>query len=123
MLNRPIVAVVDDDQSVRESLPDLLHEFGLEARAFSSAEEFVESDLIDEFACMIVDVAMPGMSGLELQRELKVRGHHVAIIFITARKNEQDRRRALEGGAVEFLYKPFSDIALLDALNVVLKTG
>jgi FixJ family two-component response regulator len=121
MVDCPIVAVVDDDQSVRESLPDLLRELGLKALAFSSAREFLESDCIEKVGCLILDIAMPGMSGLELQKELEKDGHAVPIIFITAQRDENVRRRALEQGAVKFLYKPFSETALLEALNLALE--
>ena len=83
-IERPLVSVVDDDESVRESLPDLLGEFGFAARAFSSAEEFLASDCVDQTRCLILDVAMPGMSGPELQRELKLRRQEIPIVFITA---------------------------------------
>jgi FixJ family two-component response regulator len=112
-----LVSVVDDDESVRESLPDLLREFGFAARAFSSATEFLTSDSVDETKCLILDVAMPGMSGLDLQKELRRRAQEIPIIFITAQKNEAVREEALKRGAVDFLYKPFSDTALLHALN------
>ena len=120
---RPLVSVVDDDQSVRESLPDLLGEFGFAARTFSSAEEFLASDGIDQTRCLLLDFAMPGMSGPELQRELKLRGHRIPIIFITASTDKTVRQRLLEQGAVECLFKPFSDTALLDALNAALRTA
>jgi FixJ family two-component response regulator len=116
----PLVAVVDDDESVRESLPDLLGEFGFSSKVFSSAEEFLASDAVGQMRCLVSDVAMPGMTGLDLQQELKVRGHKIPIIFITARKDETVRRRAFEQGAVGFLLKPFSDTALLGALNAAL---
>jgi FixJ family two-component response regulator len=119
-IERSLVAVVDDDESVRESLPDLLREFGFAAHAFSSAEEFLASDSIDETRCLILDIAMPGMTGLELQRELKFRRHKIPIIFITAQKDEAVRARAFEQEAAEFLLKPFSDTALLAALNTAL---
>lgn len=119
----PIVAVVDDDESVRESLPDLLREFGFAAMAYSSAEEFLGSDVVGQTRCLILDVAMPGMSGLDLQRELKVRGQVIPIIFISGQRTEAVRARALEEGAVTFLYKPFSDTALLDALNTALQAN
>ena len=119
-VERPLVAVVDDDESVRESLPDLLREFGFAARAFSSAEEFLASD-IAAARCLILDIAMPGMNGLDLQRELKVRGQKIPIIFITAQKNEIVRALVFEQGAAEFLFKPFSDMALLEALNKALR--
>lgn len=115
-----LACVIDDDESVRESLPDLLKEFGFVVRTFSTAEEFLLSDSIDLADCLILDVAMPGMGGLELQRELISRDRKIPIIFITAQRNEADRDKALKLGAVEFLYKPFSDIALLEALKVAL---
>jgi len=119
---RPIVSVVDDDESVRESLPDLLNEFGFAARAFSSAESFLSSDCVDKTTCLILDVMMPGMTGLDLQQELMRRGKKIPVIFITAQKDEGLRARALKQGAVRFLNKPFSDTALLDALNAALRT-
>ena len=114
---RALVAVVDDDDSVRESLPDLLNEFGFATRAFSSAEEFLASGSLEQTKCLILDVAMPGMTGLDLQRELNDREHKIPIIFVTAQKSQEVEDRALEQGAVSFLFKPFSDTALLDALN------
>jgi FixJ family two-component response regulator len=117
----PLVAVVDDDESVRESLPDLLREFGFATHSFSSAEEFLTSDSLVQTGCLILDVAMPGMTGFDLQRELKLRGHRIPIIFITAHKDEVVRRRAFQEGAVELLFKPFSDTALLQALNTALR--
>ena len=117
---RPLVAVVDDDESVRESLPDLLREFGFRSKVFSSAEEFLASGTASQMKCLVSDVVMLGMTGFDLQQELKVRGHKIPVIFITARKDETVRRRALEQGAVGFLLKPFSDTALLGALNVAL---
>lgn len=116
-VQRPLVAVVDDDESVRESLPDLLREFGFEARAFASAEEFLVSDSYGQTKCLVLDIAMPGMTGLDLQQELKVRGHKIPIIFMTAQKDESVRERALERGAVDVLLKPFTDTTLLRALN------
>jgi FixJ family two-component response regulator len=118
-----LVAVVDDDESVRESLPDLLREFGFSTHSFSSAEQFLTSDSLVRTGCLILDVAMPGMTGFDLQRELKLRGHSIPIIFISAHKDEVVRRRAFQQGAVEFLFKPFSDTALLQALNAVLRVG
>jgi FixJ family two-component response regulator len=117
----PLVAVVDDDESVRESLPDLLREFGFATHSFSSAEEFLTSDSLVQTGCLILDIAMPGMTGFDLQRELKLRGHSIPIIFISAHKDEVVRRRAFQQGAVEFLSKPFSDTALLQALNTALR--
>jgi len=118
---RSLVSVVDDDESVRESLPDLLREFGFDCCAFPSAEAFLSSDSIDQTKCLILDVCMPGTSGLELYRQLKLRGQHIPTIFMTDNRDEATRTRALEQGAVNFLYKPFSDTALLDALNAALR--
>jgi len=119
-MDRPLVSVVDDDESVRESLPDLLGEFGFAARAFSSAEEFLASDCIDQTRCLILDVAMPGMSGPELQRELKLRRREIPIVFITGQREETVRPQVLEQGAIACLFKPFSDTALLKAVNLAL---
>jgi FixJ family two-component response regulator len=121
MTERPLVSIVDDDESVRESLPDLLREFGYAAVAFSSAEEFLASDCIDRTGCLILDIAMPGMSGPDLQQELKVRGVEIPIIFITA--NQAASARVLEQGAVECLNKPFSDAALLSALQAAFRVN
>jgi FixJ family two-component response regulator len=117
VVTRSLVAIVDDDESVRESLPDLLRELGFAVQAFSSAEEFLASDYVGQARCLILDIAMPGMSGPDLQRELALRGHEIPIIFITAQGNEAVRPRMLREGAVECLFKPFSDTALLGALN------
>jgi FixJ family two-component response regulator len=116
--NPELVSIVDDDESVRESLPDLLRQFGFAAEAFSSAEAFLASDHLDETRCLILDVAMPGMSGPDLQRELKGRQKHIPIIFITA-GDRSVRSHLVAGGAVECLFKPFSDTALLNALTTV----
>ena len=116
----PLVSVVDDDESVRESLPDLLKEFGFSARAFSSAEEFLASDCVGKTRCLILDVAMPGMTGPDLQRELALRGQPIPIVYITAQRDEALRPRLLEQGAVECLFKPFSDAVLQEALSSVL---
>ena len=118
---RPLLSVVDDDESVRESLPDLLREFGFNARAFSSAREFLSSDYVDATSCLILDVAMPGMNGLDLQQELKRRGQKIPIIFISGQKDECTRKQAFKQGAAQFLDKPFSDTAVLDAINVALR--
>jgi FixJ family two-component response regulator len=118
-----LVSVVDDDESVRESLPDLLRELGFEVEAFSSAEEFLASDYVGDTKCLILDVAMPGMSGPDLQRELTRRGLEIPIVFITAHRDETVRPRMLEQGAVECLFKPFSDTALLEAVNTALRVS
>ena len=114
MVNRPLVSVVDDDESVRESLPDLLRELGFAAEAFASAEEFLASDRVGQTRCLILDVAMPGMSGPDLQRELTARRQAIPIIFITAQGERATRPRLLEQGAVECLLKlPFDIKAAL----------
>ena len=117
---RVLLSVVDDDEMLRESLPDLLREFGFAARAFSSGPEFLSSENLDETKCLILDVAMPEMSGLDVQRELNRRGRAIPIIFITGQKDEDVRKQAIKEGAVNFLYKPFSDSDLLDAVNAAL---
>ena len=120
MVMHPLVSVVDDDQSVRESLPDLLREFGFAVAVFSSAEEFLASDSIGQTQCLILDIAMPGMTGPDLQQELMLRRLEIPIVFITAHKDEAVRPRLLQQGAVDCLLKPFSETALLDALNAAL---
>ena len=115
-----LISVVDDDESVRESLPGLLREFGFAARVFQSAQEFLASGCDAQTQCLILDIAMPGMSGLDLQRELKRRQKSIPIIFITGQRNEALRPQVLQQGAVECLFKPFSDSALLEALNLAL---
>jgi FixJ family two-component response regulator len=120
MAKRPLISVVDDDESVRESLPDLIREFGYEAHAFSSADEFLESDLVEQTNCLILDVAMPGRTGPELQRELTLRRQEIPIIFITAGRDDMVRPRLLARGAVECLFKPFGELDLLRALQTAL---
>jgi FixJ family two-component response regulator len=121
MLSRSLVAVVDDDESVRESLPDLLREFGFAAEAFSSAEEFLTSDALGQTSCLILDIAMPGMTGYDLQRELTRRRQEIPIVFITAHGDENLRPRVVGNGAAACLLKPFSDTALFDAVNAALR--
>jgi FixJ family two-component response regulator len=121
MGKRSLVSVVDDDESVRESLPDLLRELGFSAEAFSSAEAFLASDFVSETNCLLLDVAMPGMSGPDLQRELIRRQQDIPIVFITANGDKTVRPRLLAQGAVECLFKPFSEAALHDALNAALR--
>ena len=121
MSERSLVSVVDDDESIRESLPDLLRQLGFAAQAFSSAEAFLASEALGDTRCLILDIAMPGMSGPDLQQELKRRRQEIPIVFITARGDETLRSRLLAQGAVECLFKPFSEAALLDALNAALR--
>lgn len=120
-INCALISVVDDDESVRESLPDLIREFGFTARAFSSAEQFLASDCVGQTKCLILDIAMPGMNGPDLQRELARRRQEIPIVFITAHSSEVIRPRLLKEGAVECLIKPFSDTALLEAINAALQ--
>ena len=118
---KTLVCVVDDDFLARESTTRLLRSFKFDVKALASAEEFLNSDCLAETACLILDVRMPGMSGLELQRQLAVSNSDLPIIFITAHEDEDQRRQALEAGAVAFLYKPLFEEALLDAIDTALK--
>jgi len=120
MSTQALVSVVDDDESVRESLPDLLKELGFAANAFASAQEFLTSGDIVKTRCLLLDIAMPGMTGPELQQELTLRGYAIPIIFITARADQAVRQRLLEQGAVECLFKPFSEQQLRAALDAAL---
>jgi FixJ family two-component response regulator len=117
---RPLISVVDDDESIRESLPDLLTLLGYSVRTFSSALHFLASDALDLTRCLILDIAMPGMTGIELQTELKRRDRRIPIVFITATRDETERARVVERGAIACLPKPFSDTALLAALQVAM---
>jgi FixJ family two-component response regulator len=119
---RSLVSIVDDDESVRESLPDLLRQCGFVVEAFSSAEAFLESAVLHDTKCLLLDVAMPGMSGPDLQEELRRRRQQIPIVFITASGDRTVRPRLLARGAVECLFKPFSEAALLDALDAALRT-
>ena len=123
MVIRPLITVVDDDESVRESLPDLLKEFGFEAQTFSSAEEFLASKSIAETRCLLLDVAMPGMTGPDLQKELTRRDQSIPIVFITAQRDEAIRPRLIAEGAVDCLFKPFEPTDLLQALNTALRAS
>ena len=121
MAKERLIGVVDDDESVREALLELLRELGFVARAFFSAREFLASDYLDRVECLILDVAMPGLSGPGLHREIKARGKRIPIIFITAHGNESTRAGLLEQGAEECLLKPFNDIDLREALDTVFR--
>jgi FixJ family two-component response regulator len=115
-----LVSVVDDDESIREALPDLLRQFGFAAEAFASAEAFLASEIVSETGCLLLDVAMPGMSGPELQQELTRRRQKIPIVFITAYGDASVVRPLLARGAVRCLVKPFSDAALLEAVGAAL---
>src|SRR6185437_16842487 len=123
MPGSPLVAVVDDDESVRESLPELLAQLGFAVQVFASAEDFLASLAIAQTHCLILDIAMPGMSGPELQDELGRRRLEIPIVFITGQRDEAIRPRMLERGAVDVLAKPFSEAALLQAVNAALRIG
>jgi FixJ family two-component response regulator len=120
MAVRPLISVVDDDESVRESLPDLLREFGFAARSFSSAEEFLASECVTQTICLILDISMPGMTGPYLQQELALRRHDIPIIFITARGDNNMFARLMERGAAGCLVKPFSGTELRNAIHTAL---
>jgi FixJ family two-component response regulator len=123
MVARSLVSIVDDDESVRESLPDLLRELGFAVQAYASAEEFLTSDGVGRSNCLILDVAMPGMSGPALQHELARRKRAIPIVFMTALREAGIRERVLAAGAVECLFKPFTEAALLDAVTMALGRG
>lgn len=122
-INSPIITVIDDDESVRESLPDLIREFGFSVNSFASAEDFLESDALDTTNCLILDVGMPRMSGPDLQMELRRRQQRIPIVFITANVDETDRHGLIKNGAIDCLFKPFNDTELLRAVNTALQTG
>jgi len=117
----PVVSIVDDDVSVRRSTRRLLRSSGFRAEAFASAEEFLNSERAEETACLILDLRMPGMNGLELQRRLAQNRNGIPVIFLSAHASEEDERAALQAGAVQFLRKPISKEALLSAIREALK--
>jgi len=119
--NSGLVAIVDDDQSVQRSLQDLIESDGLSALCFSSAEQFLDSRARSKVACLIADIRMPGMSGLELQAKLKVERCRIPVIFITAHGDAEMRIHAIRQGAVEFLSKPFDDAVLLEIVHTALE--
>jgi FixJ family two-component response regulator len=123
MTVRRYVVVVDDDESVRESLPDLLRQFGYTVQVFASAEEYLASDALAKTDCLILDVSMPGMSGPELQAELTRRGSSIGIVFITAHADESVCARVLAAGAVDCLLKPFSEAALVNAVTLAIRAA
>jgi FixJ family two-component response regulator len=119
---KKLVAIVDDDDSIRSALQGLLKAVGLPALAFASGEEFLNSGERSQIACLIADIRMPGMSGLDLQAELNAQRCRIPIIFITAHGDEKMRMRALRAGAVEFMAKPFNDEALLESVRAALES-
>jgi FixJ family two-component response regulator len=117
----PLISIVDDDDALRSSLENLIRSVGWRVQCFSSAESFLTSNQVDETGCLILDVRLRGMSGLELQHRLVVANSHMPIIFITAHEDDGRRRQALEAGAVAFLHKPFYQDELLNAIDAALK--
>jgi len=116
----PVIAVVDDDPAIREAMDDLIMSFGYECRLFVSAEQFLESKQQADIDCIVVDVKMPGLSGIELQSELNRRGNHPPMIFVTSYRDERTRNAALNGGALAFLGKPVNIVSLIGCLESVL---
>ena len=121
MSTAPLISIVDDDASLRNSLDNFIRSVGFGAQGFPSAEAFLNSDQLHDTACLILDVRMPGMSGLDLQRHLVASNSRIPIIFITSHGDDGVRARALAAGAVAFLDKPFREEALLEAIDSALK--
>jgi FixJ family two-component response regulator len=119
--NSRLVAIVDDDESVQSALQDLIESDGLSTLCFGSAEQFLDSEARHEAVCLIADIRMPGLSGLELQAKLKAEGYRLPVIFITAHGDDEMRIHAMGEGAVEFLTKPFKDAILLEAVHAALE--
>ena len=118
-----MISIIDDNDSVRESLRRLMRSVGFSVNVFASAEEFLDSDCLRDTECLILDVRLPGMNGLELQRHLKTSHSEIPIIFITSYDDDEARTRALNAGAVDYFLKPFDDEDLLDAIDVALKSN
>ena len=120
---KPTISIVDDDAPVRDAIRRLIKSVGMNARTYASAEDFLSANHAQETSCLILDVQMPGMGGLELQQRLADSGYRIPIIFISAHSNGQIREQAIAAGAVDFLFKPFSEEALVDALHAALSTS
>lgn len=116
-MNTPVISIVDDDESVRTALKSLIDSVGFRAEVFGSGEEFLKSPVVSETDCLIADVRMPGMTGLELQERLSAAGASVPIVFISAHDDTEARARGLRAGAIDFLQKPFSEESLLGAIS------
>jgi FixJ family two-component response regulator len=116
-----LISIVDDDDALRNSLDDLIQSIGFRTQGFPSAEAFLSSNQVHDTACLILDVRMAGMNGLELQRQLVATNSRIPIIFITSHEDDDARKRALEAGAVAYLYKPFREKELLNAIDAALK--
>ena len=119
--DRPVISVVDDDESLRRSLSNLLRSVGFGVETFASAEEFLRSDQRENTGCLVLDLQMPGMSGLDLLRQLAFRDSRIRVVILTAHGDEETRRRSLQAGAVAFLDKPFHSDALLDAVRAAVR--
>ena len=117
----PLISIVDDDDSLRNSLDNLIRSVGFRAQGFPSAEAFLSSNQVHDTACLILDVRLPGMNGLELQRRIVAANWRIPVIFITSHADGDARARALEAGAVDYLYKPFREEELLNAIDAALK--
>jgi len=116
----PVISIVDDDESVRQALKSLIDSVGFRAEVFRSGEEFLNSPIVSQTDCLITDVRMPGMSGLELQQQLIAAGASIPIVFISAHEDREARARGLRAGAIDFLQKPFSEDSLLGAISASL---
>lgn len=117
----PLISIVDDDALARDGIRELVESLGYNAITFSSAEYFLQSDAIAETTCLITDLQMPGLNGLQLQEALRSRGYQTPVILITAYQNEKDRARALDNGAIGFLSKPFDEGSLIECLTVAIR--
>lgn len=123
MAKTHVISIIDDDPSVREATQSLVRSLGYSAQAFSSAEEYLESDRVGNSACVITDLHMPGMSGVDLQDRLIAEGYRIPVIFVTAYFEERVRARVMDAGAFGFLRKPFSDESLIECLDKALHAG
>jgi CheY-like chemotaxis protein len=121
LIKAPLISIVDDETSMCEAVSSLIRSVGFRARTFASTEEFVQCDQLGEISCLILDVRLPGMSGLELLRHLSITTHRIPIVFISGHADEATRKQALDAGAIEFLYKPFNEESLLKAIDSALK--
>jgi len=121
MARIPLISIVDDDDAIRNSLDDLIRSIGLRTQGFASAEAFMRSNQAQDTACLILDVRMHGMNGLDLQRQIVAANWRMPIIFITSHADDDARARALKAGAVAFLYKPFREEELINAIDAALK--
>jgi FixJ family two-component response regulator len=123
LAKRPVISIIDDDPSVREATRSLVRSLGYQAQAFSSAEEYLQSNHVESSSCLITDLHMPGMSGADLQDRLLADGHHIPIIFMTAYFEDRIRDQVMDAGAFGFLRKPFDDESLIACLDKALSGG